>query len=97
MITPELLAPPAIVSYTHRHWRGYTPECWIKHSPTLKIKLSAGANYTVFGIFDPATIGQAPSIASTLARSRDDGTTVITTPSDPHAQGVLCMAIAAAF
>ena len=94
MITPDLLAPPAIVSYTHRHWHGYTPECWIKHSPTLTIKLSAGANYTVFGIFARNTIGQAPAIASTLARSRDDGTTFITTPSDPRAQGLLCLAIA---
>jgi hypothetical protein len=94
MITPELITPPAIIAYTHRHWHGYTPACWIKKSPTLSIKLNAGASYTVFGIFDRATIGESPAIASTLARTNDDGATVITTPSDPNARGIICMAIA---
>ncbi len=95
MITPELITPPAIVVYTRTHWHGYVPACWIKRSPTLRIKLGAGANYTVFGIFDRATIGRAPAIASTLSRTGDDGFTSITTPSDPEARGLLCLAVAA--
>ena len=96
MITPALITPPAIVSYTRKHWHGYRPACWIKNSPTLLIKLDAGAKYTVFGIFDESSIGTSPAIASTLARTSDSGATLITTPSDPRARGLLCMAIAAA-
>ena len=93
MITAELITPRVIVAYTHKHWPGYTAACWIKRSPTLTIKLSAGASYTVYGIFDRDTIGESPAIASTLAQTDDRGTTLITTPSDPQARGLLCMAI----
>lgn len=93
MITADLITPPVVVTYTHKHWPGYTAACWIKRSPTLTIRLGAGATYTVFGIFDRNTIGLSPAIASTLARTDDRGETLITTPSDPHARGLICMAI----